>query len=54
MVRGGQIYLSTYFTSEEEYFTMRRKEGAELVICSEVFPSEVGWQAIANETIMAW
>ena len=54
LVKERSIYLSTFFTGDEEYFTMRYKEGPELVICSEAFPSEEGWQSIANETVKAW
>ena len=54
LVKERSIYLSTFFTGDEEYFTMRYKEGPELVICSEAFPSEEGWQTIANETVKAW
>jgi hypothetical protein len=54
LVKGREIYLSTFFTGDEDYFTMRYKEGPELVICSEAFPSEEGWQCIANATIRAW
>jgi len=54
LVREKGIYLSTYFTSETDYFTMRYKEGPQLVICSESFPSEEGWQSIDNETVREW
>jgi len=54
MVKGRAIYLSTFFSEDEEYFTIRCKEGPELVICSEVYPSEEGWQCIANETVRVW
>ncbi len=54
LVKENQIYLSTYFVGDEDYFTMRYKEGPPLVICSEVFPSEEGWQTIPNETIREW
>jgi len=54
MVKERAIYLSTYFTGDEDYFTMRYKEGPELVICSEPYPSEKEWQSIANETVRIW
>jgi predicted glutamine amidotransferase len=54
MVKEEAIYLSTFFSGDEEYFTMRYKEGPELVVCSEAYPSEEGWQSIANETVRAW
>jgi glutamine amidotransferase len=54
LVKERGIYLSTYFTGDEDYFTMRYKDGHELVICSEIYPSDEGWQSIANETVRAW
>jgi predicted glutamine amidotransferase len=54
MVKERNICLSTFFTGDEEYFTMRCKEGPELVICSEAYPCEEGWQPIANETVKEW
>ncbi len=54
IVKGREIYLSTYFTEDEEYFTMRYKEGRELVICSETYPFETDWSRIPNETVRRW
>ncbi len=54
MVKGRAIYLSSFFSGDEAYFMMRYKEGRELVICSEAYPSEGGWQGIANETVREW
>ena len=54
MVKGWEIYLSTFFTEDEEYFTMRYKKDPELVICSEAYPSDQGWRGIANETVGVW
>ena len=54
VVKERVVYLSTYFTGDEEYFTMRYQEEPELVICSEPYPSEEGWRSIANETVRAW
>jgi predicted glutamine amidotransferase len=54
LVNDKGIFLSTSFTGDEDYFTMRYKEGPELVICSETYPSEKGWQSIANNTVRAW
>lgn len=54
IVKGRAVYLSTCFTGDEEYFTMRTKEGPELVICSEVYPAEGGWRGIPNETVRVW
>jgi glutamine amidotransferase len=54
MVKERGVYLSTYFTGDEDYFTMRYKDGPELMICSEIYPSDQGWQSIPNETVRAW
>jgi predicted glutamine amidotransferase len=54
LIKETAIYLSTFFTGDEDYFTMRYKEGPELVICSEAYPSEKGWRSIANGTVREW
>ena len=54
MVNDGGIYASTFFNEDEEYFTMRYKEGKELRICSEPYPSEEGWQRMANGSTRVW
>lgn len=54
MVKGREIYLSTYFTEDEQYFTMRYKKGPELVLCSEPYPFEGDWLSIPNETVRRW
>jgi len=54
LVKGRSVYLSTFFTADEEYFTMRYREEPELVICSEPYPDEEGWKRIPNETVRAW
>lgn len=54
LVKKRSIYLSTFFTGDEDYFTMRYKEGPELIVCSEPFPSEKNWENIDNETVREW
>ena len=54
MVNDGGIYASTFFNEDEEYFTMRYKEGKELRICSEPYPLEEGWQRMANGSTRVW
>ena len=54
MVKERAVYLSTFFSEDEDYFTMRYKEGHELIICSEVYPSEEGWKSIANGNVGVW
>jgi predicted glutamine amidotransferase len=54
MVNNRGIHVSSYFNEDEEYFTMRYKEGTELIICSEPYPSERGWKRIANDSVKVW
>lgn len=54
MVRDEDIYVSSMFNEDEEYFTMRYREGKELIICSEPYPSEEGWQGMANNSMRTW
>jgi predicted glutamine amidotransferase len=54
LVKERNIYLSTFFSEREDYFMMRFREGPELVICSEAYPSEEGWRSIANESVREW
>ncbi len=54
LVKGRTVYFSTYFTGDEDYFTLRYKEVPELVICSEVYPSEEGWKGVTNGTAGVW
>jgi glutamine amidotransferase len=54
MVNEAGIFVSSYFTEDEEYFTLRLKEGRELVICSAPYPAEKNWQKIANDSVRAW
>ncbi|MEW5909740.1 MAG: hypothetical protein AB1659_08075 [Thermodesulfobacteriota bacterium] len=54
MVRDRGIYLSTFFQGDPEYFTMHYKDEQELIICSEPFPSELGWKNIQNDTVRVW
>ncbi|HOP46583.1 MAG TPA: hypothetical protein PK874_02875 [Desulfobacteraceae bacterium] len=54
MVRDNDIYVSTFFTEDEEYFTMRYRHGKDLIICSEQFPEENDWQRIENNTMRVW
>lgn len=54
MVNDKGIFVSSYFTENEEYFTMRYREGRELVICSAPYPAEKNWQKIANDSVRVW
>ena len=54
MVNEGGVFVSSFFNEDEEYFTMRYREGTELIICSEPYPSGKKWQRIANNSVRVW
>jgi glutamine amidotransferase len=54
MVNDDGIFVSSYFTEDDMYFTMRYREGRELVICSAPFPGEKNWDPIANRSMRVW
>jgi len=54
MVNPTGIFVSSYFTEDESYFTMSYREGDDLIICSEPYPFEKNWQNIANDTVRKW
>jgi glutamine amidotransferase len=51
MVNDEGIFVSSYFTEDEDYFTLRYREDRHLVICSAPYPAEKNWQKIANNSI---
>lgn len=54
MVNDSGIFVSSYFTEDEEYFTMAYKQGAGLVICSDPYPDETDWRRIPNNSLRKW
>jgi glutamine amidotransferase len=54
MVNDDGIFVSSYFTEDDMYFTMRYREGRELVICSTAFAGEKNWHSIANRSMRVW
>ena len=54
MVNETGIFVSSYFTEDESYFTMSYRQGNGLVICSDPYPSEDNWQNIANDSVRKW
>ena len=54
MINDNRIFVSSYFTEDEDYFTMRYRQGRELVICSAPYPGEKYWQKIANDSVRVW
>jgi glutamine amidotransferase len=54
MVNETGIFVSSYFTEDESYFTMSYRQGDDLIICSDPYPSEKNWPNIANDTVRKW
>jgi len=54
MVNETGIFVSSYFMEDESYFTMSYREGDDLIICSDPYPSEKNWQNIANDSVRKW
>jgi len=54
MVNESGIFVSSYFSEDEEYFTLHYREGRELVVCSTAYPGENNWHTIANESVRVW
>jgi len=54
LVNDEGIHVSSFFSEDEEYFTMHYREGDGLTICSDPYPSEEGWRSIANDSIRIW
>jgi glutamine amidotransferase len=54
MVNDAGIFVSSFFSEDEDYFTMSFKEDRELVICSAPYPAEKNWQKIANDSVRVW
>ena len=54
MVNQTGVFVSSYFAEDEPYFTMSYRQGDDLVICSDPYPSEDNWQNIANDSVRKW
>lgn len=54
MVNEQGIFVSSYFTEDDDYFTMRYREDRELVICSVPYSTEKTWQKMANDSVKVW
>ena len=54
MVNAAGIFVSSYFTEDDEYFTLRYREDGDLVICSAPYPDAKNWQRIANDSVRVW
>lgn len=45
-------YVYSQFNEDEEYFTMKTKNtGDTIVVCSQAFIGETGWQSLANNSL---
>ncbi len=44
------FYVSSCYAEKPDYFQMMVKPGPELVICSDPFPGETGWEALPNNS----
>lgn len=51
MVNETGIFVSSYFTQDESYFTMSYRRGNDLIICSDPYPAETNWHNIANDSV---
>ena len=54
MVNESGIFVSSYFTADDTYFTISYREGHELIICSVPYPGEENWRPIANDSVRVW
>ena len=54
MVNEEGIFVSSYFTEDDEYFTMRYQDGRKLIICSAPYPATNDWQKISNNSVRVW
>jgi glutamine amidotransferase len=49
------VYLATMFNEDPGYFQVHHKrEGNTLIICSQPYPGESGWETIPNNTVRAF
>jgi len=54
MVNEKGIFLFSFFSEDEEYFTLRYREDRQLIICSAPYPDKHTWQRIANDSVRVW
>lgn len=55
MVNAKGIFLFSYFSQDEEYFTLRFRDNRQLIIiCSAPYPDQQNWQRIANDSVRVW
>lgn len=55
MADENRIYIHSLFNRDPDYFTMHKKqEGDRLILCSEPYPNDSGWERINNRTLETW
>jgi len=54
MVDARGIFLFSFFSEDEDYFTLRYRQGQQLIICSASYPDTHTWQRIANDSVRVW
>jgi len=54
MVNEGGIFVFSFFSEDEDYFTMRYRNDRDLIICSAPYPSEDNWHSISNDSVRVW
>jgi glutamine amidotransferase len=51
MTDAQQLYVSSFYTAASTYFQMAVKRGDAVIICSEPFAGETGWQTLPNDSL---
>jgi len=54
MVNEGGIFVFSFFSEDEDYFTMRYRNDRDLIICSAPYPSEDNWHSVSNDSVRVW
>lgn len=54
MVNASGIFVFSFFSEDEEYFTLRYRQGRQLIVCSAPYPDTHSWQRIANDSVRVW
>jgi len=49
---GKKFYINSFFTEDEEYFTMHyKRKSSTLMVCSKPYPNQYDWKKIKNQTM---
>ncbi len=53
MLDSENIYINSFYNEDTEYFSLQKKEtGSSIIVCSEKFPMDSGWEPVKNKTIL--